>query len=719
MRPIATVCTLLLATLTAACSPGGTRQTIALVVDGGTVVTMDGARRVLSPGAVAIDDGRIVAVDTPDAIAARFRGRDVVDARGTIVLPGLINTHTHAAMVLFRGLGNDLALMDWLQQYIFPAEAKTVSPAFVRTGTRLAALEMIQSGTTTFTDMYYFEDEVARATKEAGLRGVLGQSVIQFPVADAKTPAEGLARAETFISAWKGDRLVTPAVAPHAIYTLPGEVLQAARALSVRYEVPTLIHLAETRSEMETATARGAASPVAYLGGLGFLGPGVVAAHGVWASPEDIALLKASGASVAHNPASNMKLASGTAPVPAYLAAGVPLGLGTDGAASSNDLDMFTAMRLAAFLHKLQTMDPRVLPAMQALELATIGGARALGQADRIGSLEVGKRADLIAVSVAGARQTPQYDPVSHLVYAANGSDVTTTIVDGRVLMRNRKVLTLQAGAVMAEANAAAQQVRAAVATAPKPQSVSRPSVAPAPSDPVWHYEGDEGPRHWGQLSPRFAVCGTGRSQSPIDIVTPVSNGAAPGFAIKVPPASLRIAHHEHVADGINNGHTIQVTFDDGDSLRLGDKAYELMQYHFHGPSEHTLNGRHFPMEMHLVHRAADGRLAVVGVLVREGQHNAAFDPIWSRLPREKGVETHYEHITVDVDALLPAKRTSFRYDGSLTTPPCSEGVNWIVLTEPIELDAAQIASFRALIHENARPVQPLFGRTVIADTVH
>jgi 5-methylthioadenosine/S-adenosylhomocysteine deaminase len=439
------------------------QRQVSLLVSGGIVVTVDPANRVIPNGAVAIDGTDIVAVDTAENIAKQFRGRDTINASGQIVLPGLINTHTHAAMVLYRGLADDLALSEWLNKYIFPAEAKTVSPAFVRAGTRLAALEMIQSGTTTFADMYYFEEEVAAATKAAGLRGVLGQTIIQFPVADAKTPADALVRAEAFIKSFKDDPLITPAVAPHAMYTLDGPTLKAARDLSRRYKVPTLIHLAETRDEIQAAQERFKSSPVVYLDSLGFLGPGVLGAHGVWVSDADIALLKARGVGVSHNPESNMKLASGTAPVPAYLRADVAIGLGTDGAASNNDLDMFEAMRFAALLHKHASVDPRALSARTALEMATIRGARALGMDKRIGSLEPRKYADLITVSTAGARQTPMYDPLSHLVYVMRGDDVVNTIVNGQVLMRDRRVLTLDEKAVLAEGRAWIDKVRAAV----------------------------------------------------------------------------------------------------------------------------------------------------------------------------------------------------------------------------------------------------------------
>src|SRR5918994_1346063 len=268
------------ASLAAVLSLAGSQgpEQVDLIVYNATIVTMDPVGRVLPRGAVAITGRDITAVEPAEAIASRYTAKETLDAGGQIILPGLINTHTHAPMVLYRGLADDLALMEWLQKYIFPAEAKTVSPAFVRTGTRLAALEMIQSGTTTYADMYYFEEEIAQATKDAGLRGVLGQTIIQFPVADAKTPAEGLSRAEEFIKAYKHDPLITPAVAPHAMYTLDGPTLMACRELAKRYGVPTIIHLAETQDEAKTAQERRKPSPVTYLDTLGFFGPGVLAA---------------------------------------------------------------------------------------------------------------------------------------------------------------------------------------------------------------------------------------------------------------------------------------------------------------------------------------------------------------------------------------------------------------------------------------------------------
>jgi carbonic anhydrase len=250
------------------------------------------------------------------------------------------------------------------------------------------------------------------------------------------------------------------------------------------------------------------------------------------------------------------------------------------------------------------------------------------------------------------------------------------------------------------------------------PQATTRPSVAPAPADPVWHYEGAEGPANWGRLSPKFASCGEGRSQSPVDIANTVVGTEPLELKTNLMPGALKIAHHEHVADGINNGHTIQINYEGGDTLTIGNDSYELVQYHFHNQSEHTVKGKHFPMEMHLVHRAESGKLAVIGVFIEEGVHNAAFDPIWNNLPKQKGVETHYPSVNVDVDRLLPTSRASYRYDGSLTTPPCSEGVRWIVMTTPIQLSAAQIGAFTAIIHDNNRPTQPLNGRPVLTEAV-
>jgi len=440
-------------------------RAVDLVVRHGTVVTVDPGRRVIAEGALAADGGRIVAVGPGAEVEGSYRGREVLDAHGGLVIPGLINAHTHAPMVMFRGVADDLRLMEWLTRYIFPAEARNVSAPFVRAATRLAALEMIHSGTTTFVDMYYFEEEVAEAAKEAGLRGVLGSTLIEVPggAPDAKTIPDALALGERFLKRWAGDPLITAAVAPHSTYLCSPETLKAGRALADRYGAPILIHLSESPAEQAQIKERYGKTSTEHLRDLGILRKGVLGAHGVWLSESDRAILKAAEVGVAHCPQSNMKLSSGAAPVAAMLAEGIRLGLGTDGAASNNDLDMFEEMLTAALLAKHASGDPTAAPAPAVLEMATLGGARALGMEDRLGSLEVGKRADVVVVSLDAPRLHPLYDPVSHLVYVAKGADVSDVVVEGRVVMRDRRVLTLDEAAVIREAEALRAGVAASV----------------------------------------------------------------------------------------------------------------------------------------------------------------------------------------------------------------------------------------------------------------
>lgn len=421
----------------------GTRERVDLLVRGGTIVTMDKAARVIEGGAVAVRGGRIVAVGERAFVEARFTAGTEIDARGKAVIPGLVNGHTHVPMTLFRGLADDLDLNEWLTRYIFPAEAKNVTEEFVRVGTRLALAEMIRGGTTTFCDMYYFEEAVAEETAKAGVRGILGETVIDFPVPDNKTFAEGLAYAERFVKRWSGHALVTPAVAPHAPYTVSEEHLGAARALANRLNAPLIIHVAETRKEVEDITKSKGVRPVEYLARIGFLNKRTIAAHVVHITDEEIAQLKRYGVGVVHNPQSNMKLASGVAPVPQMLEADLAIGLGTDGAASNNDLHMWEEMDTAAKLHKLFSGNPRAVPARAAFEMATSRGARALHMEREIGSLEAGKRADLAIVDMDAPHQTPRYDIYSQLVYATKAADVRTVIIEGRVVMRDRQLLTL------------------------------------------------------------------------------------------------------------------------------------------------------------------------------------------------------------------------------------------------------------------------------------
>jgi 5-methylthioadenosine/S-adenosylhomocysteine deaminase len=442
-----------------------TPKQVDLLVRGGTIVTMDAARRVIDDGAVAISAGKIVAVGKRADVERRFAGREVIDATGRVVMPGLVNGHTHVPMTLFRGLADDLDLNEWLTKFIFPAEAKNVNEEFVRAGTRLGLAEMIRGGTTTYCDMYYFEDAVAEETSRAGVRGILGETVIDFPVADNKTHEQAMAYTERYVARWKNDKLITPAIAPHAPYTVSEEHLKNIREFSRRTNAPIVIHVAETRKEVEDITRDHSASPFDYLARIGFLSDKVIAAHGVHVSEEEIGLIKRLGVGVVHNPQSNMKLASGVAPVPQYLRADVSLGLGTDGAASNNDLSMWEEMDTAAKLHKLMSNDPKVVSAIEALEMATIRGARALHLDREIGSLEEGKRADLIVVDMDDLNQVPIYNVYSQLVYATKAADVRTVVIEGHVVMRDRRLLTLDEESIKRDARA--WRVRIARSLAP------------------------------------------------------------------------------------------------------------------------------------------------------------------------------------------------------------------------------------------------------------
>ena len=417
------------------------------------VVTMDPQRRVIDNGAIAIRGERILAAGPKSEIEQRYQARQRLDRPDAILAPGLIDTHTHAAMSLFRGIADDLRLQEWLEHYIFPAEARNVTPEFVRWGTRLGCLEMLLSGTTTYTDMYYFEDVVAEATKEAGMRGVLGETIIGFPSPDAKTPADALAFTGRFLARFHGDSLIVPAVAPHAIYTNSDETLQACRALANRHGAPLVIHLSETKHENDECLAKRKLTPTQALDALGIFNGRTVAAHAVWVDEADLAILKARGVGIAHCPSSNMKLASGIAPVTRMLALDLAVGLGPDGpAGSNNDFNMFEEMDLAAKLQKVATGDPRNLPAEAAVEMATIRGARALGMEKEIGSLESGKRADLISIRLDRPNAVPLYNVYSQMVYALKGSDVEDVMVNGKLLVKDAQPLTLDAAAIEAKA---------------------------------------------------------------------------------------------------------------------------------------------------------------------------------------------------------------------------------------------------------------------------
>ena len=444
------------------------KESADLVITGGTVVTVDRKFSVFSPGAIAIRSGEIVAVGPASEIGAKYAARERYDAAGKIVLPGLVNTHTHAAMTLLRGIADDLPLDRWLTENIFPAEGKNVSPGFVYDGTLLAALEMIEGGTTTFADMYYFESDVARAVDKAGLRAVLGETFIDFPVPDHKDLPETLAFMSAFAKKWKGHARITPAAAPHSGYTCSKETLLAARDFAQAEGLPLLIHVAESPKELADARATWGMTPVAHLASLGFFDPpsasprlAIVAAHAIWMDAPDRALVKQYGIGVSHNPESNMKLASGIADVAAWEKEGLLWGIGTDGpAGSNNDLSMFEAMDFAGKLAKVSTNDPTVLPAREIVAAATREGARVLGLGEKTGSLEPGKRADIVALDTRTAHEEPFEDAYSTLVYSAKSADITDVWVDGKRLLANRRCLTLDKKTILDAAVLRRKKVR-------------------------------------------------------------------------------------------------------------------------------------------------------------------------------------------------------------------------------------------------------------------
>ncbi|MGA8594005.1 MAG: amidohydrolase [Bryobacteraceae bacterium] len=439
------------------------KRQVDLLVTRGIAVTMDPQRRVLPDAAIAVEGDTILAVGPRSEINALYEAKTIVDARGALLLPGLINAHTHMAMSLFRGLAEDRALEDWLKKYIFPAEARNVTPDFVTWGTRLSMLEMLRGGTTTVADMYYFEDDVARALKDAGMRGVLGETIIGFPAPDNKTSKAAFAYTEKYIEHWKGDSLITAAVAPHAIYTCSEQLLKDAAALARRHHAPILMHLAEAPYEMELSRHEHGLSPTQYLARIGVLGPDMLGAHCVWLDEPDIRTLAHYGAGCSFNPSSNMKSAAGLMPAPELLASGVPVGIGSDGAASNNNQDMFEEMDLAAKLQKFARMDPTALPAEQVVAMATIIGARALHMDKQIGSLEAGKKADIIVVDTTAPHATPMYNVYAQIVYALKESDVRTTIIGGRLVMKDHKMLTLDEGAILGKAAVYKERVAASV----------------------------------------------------------------------------------------------------------------------------------------------------------------------------------------------------------------------------------------------------------------
>ena len=436
------------------------KQHADLLILGGTLVTMDPSRSIQDDGAIAITGDTIVATGPRSEITAHYDASQTIDATDKLVLPGFVNGHTHVPMTLMRGLHDDVTLHDWLYKYIFPAEAKNVTEEYVRWGTRLAAAEQIRGGVTTFADMYYFEDAVAEETKAAGMRGILGETWIDFPAPDNKSEAEMSAYTEKFLKRWQGDPLIHAAAAPHSIYTCSQKTLQDAAALARKYHAPILIHTAEMQKEWDDSQKQNGMSPVQYLDKIGILGPDVVSAHCIFVDAADRKTLAEKHVGCVHNPSSNMMLASGISPVAEMRAAGVAVGLGTDGpAGSNNDLDLMEEMDLTAKLAKISKMDPLAMNANAVVEMATIDGARAVHLEKEIGSLEPGKKADVILIDLDQPNAVPMYDIYAALAYALKGSDVRTVIIGGKVVMRDRKLLTLNEPEILAKAREYQQSV--------------------------------------------------------------------------------------------------------------------------------------------------------------------------------------------------------------------------------------------------------------------
>jgi 5-methylthioadenosine/S-adenosylhomocysteine deaminase len=427
------------------------------LIKNGTILTMDTENAIIKDGILGIKGDTISYIGSGHG--KKFRGKRIIDAKGGLILPGLINGHTHAAMTLFRGLADDLPLMEWLNNYIFPAESR-MDADFVYSGTLLACAEMIMSGTTTFCDMYLFEDEVARAAKEAGMRSLVGEVLYDFDSPNYGPIQNGLKYTEDLIKKWQGDPLVSIAVEPHSLFTCSPELLSSTNELALKYNVPLVIHVAETRSELEEVKKRYGKGPVQHLKSLGVLGPHLIADHCVHLGEKEIRMFAENEVKAIHNPESNMKLASGIAPIPEMLKSKVTVGLGTDGCASNNNLDLFAEMDMAAKLHKINTMDTTVMDALTVMRMATVEGAKALGMGEVTGSLEKGKKADVIVLDTKKPHLTPMYNPFSHLVYAARGNDVTHSIINGRLLMEDRKLLSIDLYEIMEKARQKSQDVR-------------------------------------------------------------------------------------------------------------------------------------------------------------------------------------------------------------------------------------------------------------------
>jgi 5-methylthioadenosine/S-adenosylhomocysteine deaminase len=426
---------------------------IDILITDATIVTMNEDSAIFDPGYIAIRNHEIIALGSmSDLKLKNFNPKIQKEATGKILLPGLINGHTHLAMTLLRGIGDDLNLNEWLEKFIFPIEGKFLDKEYVAIGTRLGLAEMIRGGVTTFADMYYYEDIVAEETEKSGMRAILGETLLDFPAPDHKNWKDAIQYSVQFLEKWKENPRITPALAPHAIYTVGEAHLKEVVYISKKFNSPVLTHLAEASTETSYSLSKFKKRPIAYLDSIGFLNDRLIAAHAVQINEDEINLLLKKRAGIIHCPQSNMKLTSGVAPVPKMIDRGILLGIGTDGAASNNDLNLWEEIDTAAKLHKLFTNNPTILPAKQALELATIRGAAALHMENKIGSLKVGKYADLVMIERSKPHQTPIYNFYSYLVYANKASDVTDVMIHGKWVMENKKILTLDEEKVILDA---------------------------------------------------------------------------------------------------------------------------------------------------------------------------------------------------------------------------------------------------------------------------
>ncbi|MEN8246244.1 MAG: amidohydrolase [Thermodesulfobacteriota bacterium] len=437
-------------------------MTFDTIIHSGTIITMNPAANIIADGVICIRDGRIVAIDSLAGMGGLPEGKEIVDAAGCLVMPGLVNTHTHMPMTLFRGLADDLPLDEWLGRHIFPAEAAWINPENVRLGTELACAEMLLSGTTAFCGGYFHENEVATIVQEAGIRGVLGQGVVDFPAPGVPDASRNIAVAETYAKRWQ-DRspLIQPSIFCHSPYTCSADTIRAAKAAARSLGILFQIHTAETKAEKGMIRAGGGMHPVQYLDSLGILDAQTLLVHAVWVDEADIATIADRGTGISHNPESNMKLAAGIAPVAEFLNAGIRVGLGTDGCASNNDLDLFQEMDTAAKLHKAYSLDPTAMDADTVLRMATIEGAGAIGLGRAIGSLEKGKEADVIVLDAQKPHLVPMYNPISHAVYAVRGSDVRDVMVAGRLLVREGQLTEMDLPDILNRVKALGEKISA------------------------------------------------------------------------------------------------------------------------------------------------------------------------------------------------------------------------------------------------------------------